>query len=345
MIGADTTPQFDATAAQIEADANRASRNAATTLALTLPGDTLLYLLLPLYAAEFGVSLPEAGFLLAANRLVRIAGYGWIARFYASRGARAACLVAAVGGALSTLCYATLSGLWVLLIARLVWGLSFAAMNIATQALATAVMVGAARRAGRARAIIAIGPTLGLLGGGVLALEFGPRTVFVVLTVIACIAPLLAARIPRDVDPEARHGPRFERPGPLSIWAFAMGFTLDGLLMFGMGLLAAANYPDGAVVAAGLAMSFRYSTEVFLSGAGGALAERFGVLQTIFLMSLIATLGLTMLGGGGACLWIGILVALVMRALAQPLAAPLIAESYPATAAFPRSPEWQRGEI
>lgn len=45
-------------------------------MALALPGDAILYLLLPLYAASFGVSLVEAGLLLAANRLVRIAGYG-----------------------------------------------------------------------------------------------------------------------------------------------------------------------------------------------------------------------------------------------------------------------------
>ena len=51
-------------------DADRASRNAALTLAVTLPGDTVLYLLLPLHASAFGVTLPEAGLLLAANRIV-----------------------------------------------------------------------------------------------------------------------------------------------------------------------------------------------------------------------------------------------------------------------------------
>src|SRR5256885_4298287 len=59
-----------------------ASRDAALCLGLGLPGDTVLYLLLPLHAADFGVGLPEAGVLLAANRLVRIAGYGWAARGY-----------------------------------------------------------------------------------------------------------------------------------------------------------------------------------------------------------------------------------------------------------------------
>src|SRR5256885_15308954 len=79
------------------ATADRASRDAALTLGLGLPGDTVLYLLLPLYAAEFGVGLPEAGVLLAANRLVRIAGYGWVARGYERFGPRPPCLPAASG--------------------------------------------------------------------------------------------------------------------------------------------------------------------------------------------------------------------------------------------------------
>src|SRR3982751_4207738 len=97
--------------------ADRNSRNASLTLAFAQPGDTLLYLLLPLHHASFGVSLAEAGLLLAANRLVRIAGYGWVARLYAERGPRLACLLAASTSLLSTLGYATLSGVWSLLIA------------------------------------------------------------------------------------------------------------------------------------------------------------------------------------------------------------------------------------
>src|SRR5262245_44106872 len=148
-------------------DADRASRNAALTLTLALPGDTLLYLLLPLHAAAFGITLLEAGVLLAANRMVRVFGYRWVANFYATRGPRAACLAAAIAAVLATLGYATLAGVWPLLVARLLWGLAFAAMNIANQALPTAHMQAAPQRMGRARSIVAIGPMLGLLAGGI----------------------------------------------------------------------------------------------------------------------------------------------------------------------------------
>jgi hypothetical protein len=97
-------PAAEAVPALVSANvADRNSRNAALTLAFGQPGDTLLYLLLPLHHAEFGVSLAEAGLLLAANRVVRIAGYGWIARLYAECGPYAACLLAALGSLLSTL--------------------------------------------------------------------------------------------------------------------------------------------------------------------------------------------------------------------------------------------------
>ena len=315
--------------------ADDASRNAALALSFALPGDTLLYLLLPLYAASFGVTLPEAGILLAANRLVRIAGYGWVGRVYAARGPRAACLLATVGAIVSTFMYAVASGLWPLLIARLMWGLSFAAMNIANQALPTSVIAGAAQRMGRSRAIISIGPTLGLLGGAVLANAYGPRSVFVVLTVVALIAPFFAARISADRDPANLIGPRFEKPGPISIWSFSVGFTIDGLFIFGLGLLAAVSFPTGAVLATGVAMSLRYASEMIFAPIGGRLGHLFGARRMLVALSLLTAGALLLLAGSGLWLWIGAVTAITLRAISGPLSAPVVAAAYPGAARVP----------
>ncbi|HUS96547.1 MAG TPA: MFS transporter, partial [Hyphomicrobiaceae bacterium] len=174
--------------------ADRATFHASMTLCLALPADTVLYLLLPIHAAAFGVTLPEVGLLLAANRLVRIAGYSHVARLYAERGPRSACLLAAVGSVLAALGYALFSGVWALLVARLIWGLAFAAMNIAVHALPTAEISGAARRSGWSRSIIACGPMIGLAGGAVVSHFFGPRIVFLLLAGIAVFAVFFAAR-------------------------------------------------------------------------------------------------------------------------------------------------------
>jgi MFS family permease len=314
------------------------------TLALTLPGDTLLYLLLPIYAASFGVSLPEAGALLAANRLVRIVAYGWIARLYGRFGPRAACLSAAVASIFATLCYATMSGLWLLLMGRLVWGLAYAAMNIANQALPTTVAENAARRTGRSRAIIALGPTLGLLGGAVLAHMHGPRSVFMVLAAVAIPALLFASRLPDHKEAYAAPRLRVAWPEPVSLWSFTTGFTLDGLFVFGLGLLAAASFPQGAVLAAGAAMALQYATAVLFSPLGGALGDRYGARRMMIAQSLLMAAGLLLLPMGGALLWVGAIAINLLRTLAAPLVAPVVAETHPGAErvpAFARQAAWR----
>jgi predicted MFS family arabinose efflux permease len=315
--------------------ADRAARNAAITLALTLPGDTVLYLLLPLYAATFGVTLPEAGLLLAANRLVRIAGNGWIARLFADHGARICCLLAAFGSIAAALTYATASGVWALLVARLVWGLSFSAMNIANQALSTSLAEGAARRMGQARTIVAVGPTAGLLAGAAIAHQWGPRVVFVLLAAVACLAPLFALRLPATREVIHRNGARIGWPDAMSVWSFSTGLTLDGLFIFGLGLLAAASYPRDAVLAAGCAMALRYAVEIAFSSAGGRLGQRYGARPMLILLTLGAAVSLAVLAAGGVLLWLGVVATIVLRALLATLSAPVVAEAYPGSARVP----------
>jgi MFS family permease len=296
---------------------------------LAQPGDTLLYLLLPLYHLDFGIGLAEAGFLLAANRLVRIAGYGWVARFYSRRGPRAACLVAAIGSVLATSGYAAASGVWALLAARLLWGLSFAAMNIATQALATAEPLGAARRSGRMRAMIAAGPVGGLLGGAVVSQLAGPRVAFLMLVAAALIAIPAALRLPAEGEGKAERvpRPRFGLPSRLDAWSFVQGMTLDGLFVLGISVLAAAAVPGYAALAAGAALALRYVAEILLGPPGGALAERYGARRLLMLLSVSTAAGLAIIGAG--LLWFGAVLVVLLRGLIQPLPAPVVAAENP----------------
>jgi MFS family permease len=306
-------------------EADRASRNAALTLALALPGDTVLYLLLPLHAAAFGISLPEAGFLLAANRIVRIFGYRWVAHFYAAHGPRAACLLATGAAALSTFGYAALSGVWTLLVARLLWGLAFAAMNIAVQALPTAELQNAPRRMGRARAIVAVGPTSALVVAGLTSEWIGPRPVFLSLGIVALVAPIFAVRLPRVSEPVRRTRLRLTWPDAFSVWSFCMGFTLDGLFVFGLALMATSEFGQAGVLAASLAMALRYASEILLSSSGGALGHRFGARRMLVGLSIGAAASLVLLASPKPALWFGILATVILRGLMQPLPAPVIA--------------------
>jgi MFS transporter, DHA1 family, inner membrane transport protein len=316
-------------------DADRASRNAALTLTLALPGDTVLYLLLPLHAATFGIILPEAGLLLAANRFVRVFGYHWVAKYYATRGPRAACLAATLGAILSTFGYAACSGVWPLLVARLVWGLAFAAMNIANQALPTSHMHDAPRRMGRARSIVAVGPMAALLVGGITAELWGPRVVFLVLGCIALSAPFFALQLPTTQEPVVQQRPSLAGPDTFSIWSFCMGFALDGLFVFGLSLLAVSGLGSSGVIAASVAMALRYASEILLSPSGGALAHRYGARRMLIGLSLATAAALAILGAPEPFLALAVLATVILRALLAPLPAPVIAEDFPGAARVP----------
>ena len=315
--------------------ADIASRDASIALGLTLPTDTVLYLLLPLHAADFGVSLAEAGLLLAANRLVRILGYGFVARSYERQGPRVACTVAVVGAAASSLGYALLPGVWWLLAARLVWGLSFAAMNIATQALATAEPKGAARRSGKSprhhlgraddRAAGRGGAGgMGRAAGGLPGAGGGGP---------ARPALRLAAAGGRWRSGEgAGHRDSPCPPGWMSgPSSRASRWTASSSSAFRS--WPPATMPEGAVLAAGAALALRYLAEVVLGPPGGALAERVGAARLLVLLSLASAAGLLLIGFGA--LWTGAVLVVLLRGLLQPLPAPVAAAAYPGPGRVP----------
>jgi DHA1 family inner membrane transport protein len=303
--------------------ADRESRQAALTLALCLPADTVLYLILPLYPDAFGITIEQAGMLLAANRLVRILGYGYVVRFYARRGDRPICMLAAGMASLCALGYATLTGFWPLLLLRLGWGLSFAALNLSTQVLSTADPNGAARRAGRSRAVIAIGPAVGLTLGAVLSHWAGPRIIFFILF-LAALGGLQTSRSLPAVGHATTIGIRRIRwPDSVSMWSFIEGFVLDGLFIFGLSLHAQALRPHSAVLVAGFILALRYVSELTLSPLGGFAAHQCGALRMLVIFSLLTSASL--IGFGFDWLVIGGACVMLLRALQLPLVAPVVA--------------------
>lgn len=307
--------------------ADRDSLRAAVILGLCLPGDVLLYLLLPMQPEAFGITLAEAGLLLAANRLVRIVGYRHVMSAYARWGDRSSVMLAAGSAALCALGYATLSGFWGLLLLRLVWGLSYAALNLSTQVMATVQASGAARRSGRSRAVIAIGPMLALPMGALLGQAHGPRVIFLAMVVSSLLAAWLARGLPAIGHLLAPAGRRLRSPDSVAIWSFIEGLTLDGLFIVGLSLLAQQLLGGSAVLVAGSLLALRYLSELVLSPLGGLAAQRWGATRMLIGFSLLTALALVAFG----CHWLvlGGGLVLVLRALQLPLVVPVVAERNP----------------
>ncbi|QCG66907.1 MFS transporter [Pseudomonas veronii] len=306
-------------ASQAQRTADITSRRAALTLALCLPSDVLLYLLLPMESQAFGITLAQAGVLLAANRLVRIFGYRHVLNFYARHGDRLTCMIAAGAATLCALGNSMLSGFAALLGLRLVWGLCFAALNLSTQVLATAEPTGAARRAGRSRALIALGPMLALPLGGWLTLWAGPRPIFLILAGCCLLGLWMARGLPTvGHDLHSSPGRRFKWPDSVA---------LDGLFIFGLSIQAQKLLGGDAVLIAGALMALRYVSEMLLSPLGGRAAQRFGATSMLLLFSFLSALALAAFGS----YWVivGAAAVLVLRALQLPLVTTLVAERNP----------------
>ena len=272
----------------------------AAVLSLALLGDALLYLVLPIHTAAFGVSLAWVGVLLAANRLVRIVGYGVIADLARRLGPRRLTLAATGGAIVSTAAYGLAQGAAPLLAARLVWGLSFAALNLTMLAYAVADAARAGRRVGMSRAVSGFGPMLALTVGAWASEPLGPQGVFVALAFVSAAALPVAWTLPDIRAAEAKHRRgRVARPSALDVWAFGLGFAVDGVFVITLSmLLGGLVSASSAVIAGGLLLALRRLVEVLLAPLGGVIGDRFGAGRMMLVFGLVLAAGLALIALG-----------------------------------------------
>ena len=107
-------------------------------MSAALLGDALIYVVLPVNASAFGISLAWVGVLLAANRIVRTFSYGMIAALGERIGVKSLCIFASLTALASTAMYGLLQGWAPLLMARVLWGLSYGSLILATLGYAAA---------------------------------------------------------------------------------------------------------------------------------------------------------------------------------------------------------------
>jgi MFS family permease len=289
---------------------------AAAVLGLVWPGDALIYVVMPLHASAFGISLGLVGVVLSVNRIVRVLGYGWLSAASRRLGMRALTASAAAGAAASTISYGLFPGFLPLLIARLVWGMAYAVLNVTTTAYAIGDGQRTGRRVGLNRAVSGIGPTLALSVGAWLALGLGPRGVFVAMGIFGLLAVPLALTLPRELttDP-AKPGVAGSRwkPSTLNVLFFANA-AIDGAFAFTLSLLFAGTLPVGsALLAAGLILAFQRLMVVLLSLVGGALIDRVGAYRVLVPSVVLVVAGLVALAHG--VLYPAAVVIVVVRAV------------------------------
>ena len=177
-------------------------------------GDSLMYVVLPVAAVEFGVGdqfgLAASfwiGLALSINRFIRLVSNAFAASVYQRFGVRWPFVASIALGSLTTLTYGLGSGLVVLLLARAAWGISYSHMRLAAQL--TAFGVGTSAMRGRLMGFFNSGQRLGSLiavAAGATLFQLTSREVtFAALAGIGLLGVIIATRIPNSRPKRVRH--------------------------------------------------------------------------------------------------------------------------------------------
>ena len=278
----------------------RATAISAGVLSIMLLGDALLYVVLPVNAAEFGITLAWVGVLLSANRFIRIFTYGLIARATDAVGLRTMTLITAIAGAGSTLMYGFIDGGPILLVARIIWGLSFAAASLTTLAYAVADRGRAGARVGISRAVQQIGPGLSLSIGAWLAGIIGPQAIFIVLGFLSLTAIPLALALPKETEkPAPASRPWIPRPHRQDMLFFIVGFGVDGVFTMTITLVLAQTMSlEAAMLGGGALLAARRLAEFFCAPLGGILGDKYGITRVLNCAVIILAVGFVTIGAG-----------------------------------------------
>ncbi len=203
--------------------------------AAVIMGDSLMYVVLPVAAIEFGIAdqfgLAASfwiGLALSINRFIRLISNALAASVYQRFGMRWPFVASIAAGSLTTLAYGLGSGLVVLLLARTLWGVSYSHMRLAAQL--TAFGAGTTAMRGRLMGFFNSGQRLGSLvavtAGATLFQLTSREVTFAALAGVGLLGMVIATRAP-NLRPERASSSAGGLRGRLSPWNLAIS-TLPG---------------------------------------------------------------------------------------------------------------------
>ena len=299
-------------------------------MSLALLGDALIYAILPLYAEDFGLTIPMVGILLAANRIVRIFIYTLISKLVTFFGARTLCFIAAIMATVSTCLYGISSGFFPLLCARILWGIAYAILLLSTLAYAVSKKREAGTRIGTSQAIQRIGPIISLLLGTWLVSILSPSHVFLVLTLPTSISIFIALTLPKKEKaqrPSKSSSVHLTKPSVLDLLFFIQGYAIDGLFAVSITLMLAENTSlANAAIGGGVLLALRHVGEALAAPLFGSLGDRFGAVKIFTMSAALTVVGLLLIAFNQVIS--GAIILLIFRGAIASLGPTIIAKQF-----------------
>ncbi|MDH5507834.1 MAG: MFS transporter [Anaerolineae bacterium] len=273
-------------------------------IAFAIMGDSLMYSLLPLEAANLGIPFEAVGVLLAANRIVRLLSNTWASLAFERWGPRRPFILAAVLGFITTVLYGVGWGFGVFLLARAGWGIAWSAFRQGGyQAVWAESEAIKGRLMGLLWGIVRLGSAVSVILGGYLYDIYGYKSAVgaVAFGTLLAIPVALKIRWPgiKSALPAPPRSPfegwrtAFEtKPRRRVLFVGFMYTFFEGVLGATASLFLAAKLGAGYSLAnfgigtlAGIMLAVRYIANMFFGPLLGALSDRLGQAPTISILS------------------------------------------------------------
>jgi len=273
-------------------------------LSIALLGDALLYVVLPVNAEAFGVSMAAVGLLLSINRIARTFTYGLVVRFAEKVGYKKTAFIASIIAATSTLGYAISDGVFALCASRISWGLSYAALLLVTLNYASINPNKIGKRIGISRSVEQVGPLMAMLGGAWIAVFSGPKTVFIYMAIFSLLSVVLSMYLtnlgkPISSKTQSKKGIFIPKPESIDILMFWMGFGIDGVFTVTIALMwVEYSSLETAIIIGGFILAARRMSEMVIAPLAGQISDKYGEKIPLLLMILLCCLGFMLIGCG-----------------------------------------------
>jgi MFS family permease len=263
--------------------------------AVSLFGDSMLYVVLPIHWNDVGLtSLIEVGILLSANRFVRLPLGPLIGWLYKKISIRNGVFLAVFIAGLTTLLYGWVDGFYSWLILRCIWGVAWSLFRLGSYFMILELSDDQNRGyfMGTYNGLYRIGSLVGMLAGSICVELFGLRAVATTFGILAfLVLPAVYRFVPKATKQiKSEDAPLQKRvliklpalQGTL-ISVFLVGMCLDSMLTATLSHLIDVHHKTsfmffeiviGAATLAGALQAVRWALGSFMSPWFGRLSDR-----------------------------------------------------------------------